>query len=122
MRRRHALIPLLAAAGGLAVTACGDPVSANRDFRALATTTITRVVDAAGLPHTHAVYAGPLVDGSGRAIRGTWFREVCDSADASGDLVADAVLAAVAMEHAATVATLDRDFARFTAIEQLRPA
>jgi len=47
-------------------------------------------------------------------------QELCDEADASGDLVADAVLAAVAAEHAGEVVTMDRDFARFTSVRQIR--
>lgn len=43
-------------------------------------------------------------------------REICDEGDATGDLVPDAVLAALAAEHAATVVTLDRDFARFPSV------
>lgn len=48
-------------------------------------------------------------------------RRLCDEADASGDLVPDAVLGAVAIEHGGTVATLDRDFARFPSVRRLRP-
>ncbi|MGH3815283.1 MAG: type II toxin-antitoxin system VapC family toxin [Pseudonocardiaceae bacterium] len=49
----------------------------------------------------------------------TLLRELCDEADASGDLVPDAVLAAVAAEHDCDVATLDRDFARFTSVRHI---
>lgn len=48
-------------------------------------------------------------------------RRICAEADASGDLVPDAVLAAIALEHAGTVATLDRDFGRFTSVAHVRP-
>lgn len=48
-------------------------------------------------------------------------RGVCDEGDATGDLVPDAVLAAIALEHACTVATLDRDFARFASVSIVRP-
>lgn len=48
-------------------------------------------------------------------------RELCDEADASGDLIPDAVLAAVAAEHHCDVVTLDRDFARFTSVRHIRP-
>lgn len=48
-------------------------------------------------------------------------RQLCEEADATGDLVPDAVLAAVAVEHGATVATLDRDFGRFASVHHLRP-
>ena len=48
-------------------------------------------------------------------------RELCDEADASGDLMPDAVLAAIAVEHHCGVVTLDRDFARFTSVRNFRP-
>lgn len=48
-------------------------------------------------------------------------RRLCEEADAGGDLVPDAVLGAIALEHGAAVASLDRDFARFTSIEHVRP-
>ncbi len=41
------------------------------------------------------------------------FAELCREANARGNLVADAAHAAVAIEHSATLVTLDRDFARF---------
>jgi toxin-antitoxin system PIN domain toxin len=37
-------------------------------------------------------------------------------ADAAGDLIPDAVLGAIALEHGCEVATLDRDFARFGSV------
>lgn len=40
---------------------------------------------------------------------------------ASGPLVMDAVLAAIAIEHGATIATTDRDFARFPKIKWTNP-
>ncbi|HEY4003783.1 MAG TPA: type II toxin-antitoxin system VapC family toxin [Pseudonocardia sp.] len=43
-------------------------------------------------------------------------RRLCDEADAVGDLVPDAMLAAIALEHGCEVATLDRDFARFSSV------
>ncbi|WP_300007910.1 type II toxin-antitoxin system VapC family toxin [Pseudonocardia sp.] len=43
-------------------------------------------------------------------------RGLCDKGAATGDLVPDAVLAAVAAEHGCEVATLDRDFARFPSV------
>jgi uncharacterized protein len=49
-------------------------------------------------------------------------RSLCDEADASGDLIADAVIAAVAMEHGCQVVTLDRDFARFSSVDHMRPS
>jgi toxin-antitoxin system PIN domain toxin len=46
----------------------------------------------------------------------TLLRRMCEEADAQGDLVADAVIAALALEHRCTIATLDRDFARFPSV------
>jgi toxin-antitoxin system PIN domain toxin len=51
----------------------------------------------------------------------TLLRELCDEADASGDLIPDAVLAAIAVEHHCEVVTLDRDFARFSSVRHIRP-
>lgn len=48
-------------------------------------------------------------------------RQLCEEADASGDLIPDAVLAAIAVEHHCDVVTLDRDFARFNSVRHLRP-
>ena len=48
-------------------------------------------------------------------------RRLCDEGDASGDLIPDAVLAAMAVEHHCDVATLDRDFARFSSVRVVRP-
>lgn len=48
-------------------------------------------------------------------------RALCDEADALGDLVPDAVIAAVAAEHGCEVMTLDRDFARFESVQHRRP-
>lgn len=48
-------------------------------------------------------------------------QELCEEADAAGDLIPDAVLAAVAAEHHCDVVTLDRDFARFTSVQHIRP-
>lgn len=46
-------------------------------------------------------------------------RGLCDEGNAVGDLVPDAVIAAVAAEHGCAVATLDRDFARFPSVRHL---
>jgi uncharacterized protein len=48
-------------------------------------------------------------------------KRLCLECDAVGDLVPDAVIAALALEHGAAVATLDRDFARFTSVKHLNP-
>ncbi len=48
-------------------------------------------------------------------------RRCCEEADAVGDLVPDAVIAAMALEYGCEVVTLDRDFARFTSVRHHRP-
>jgi toxin-antitoxin system PIN domain toxin len=48
-------------------------------------------------------------------------RQVCEDSAATGDLVPDAVIAAIALEHGCAVASLDRDFARFSSIEHVIP-
>ena len=48
-------------------------------------------------------------------------RELCEEADAVGDLVPDAVLGAVALEYSCDLITLDRDFARFPSVRHRRP-
>jgi predicted nucleic acid-binding protein len=47
--------------------------------------------------------------------------KVCVEADAHGDLVPDAVLAAVAIEHGGAIVSFDRDFARFPGLRWERP-
>lgn len=49
------------------------------------------------------------------------FRRVLADADARGNLVPDAHLAAIAIERGATVATRDRGFARFSDVRWLDP-
>ncbi|HEX7289879.1 MAG TPA: type II toxin-antitoxin system VapC family toxin [Conexibacter sp.] len=48
-------------------------------------------------------------------------RRVIVDADARGNLVPDAHLAAIAIEHGATVATRDRGFARFAGVRWIDP-
>jgi uncharacterized protein len=48
--------------------------------------------------------------------------KLCASAEASGDLVPDAQLAAIALEHACELVSFDRDFARFTELDWSRPS
>jgi uncharacterized protein len=48
-------------------------------------------------------------------------RDLCNEGDALGDLIADAAIAAVAVEHGCEVVTLDRDFARFPSVRHRRP-
>lgn len=51
----------------------------------------------------------------------TLFDQLCRSHHVSGNLVTDAQLAAIALEHGVSVVTLDTDFARFTEIATIRP-
>jgi len=48
-------------------------------------------------------------------------RRVCEDSGATGDLVPDAIIAAIALEHGGAVASLDRDFARFSSIQHVIP-
>jgi len=48
-------------------------------------------------------------------------RRVLVDADARGNLVPDAHLAAIAIEHGATIATRDRGFARFARVRWIDP-
>lgn len=47
--------------------------------------------------------------------------EILHHGQASGPLVMDAVIAALAIEHGATVCTTDRDFARFPDVQWTNP-
>ena len=49
------------------------------------------------------------------------FRELCRLADCSGNLIQDAYLAALALEHNCTYLTTDRDFARFPRLRWQHP-
>lgn len=49
------------------------------------------------------------------------FEAVCTAGNARADLVPDAFLAAVAIENAATIASFDRDFARFDGLDWFVP-
>ena len=49
------------------------------------------------------------------------FERLCRRGDASGDLVPDGQLAAVAVEHGAEGGSFDRDFARFEGLRWSRP-
>ena len=48
-------------------------------------------------------------------------RELVRDAQITGPLVMDAVLAAIAVEHGATVCTADRDFSRFSGLRWMNP-
>lgn len=49
------------------------------------------------------------------------FERVCADGQATGDLVPDAYLAALALDQGAAVATLDRDFTRFAGLRVVTP-
>lgn len=66
-----------------------------------------------GQPH-HVV-----VVGGERAL--ALFEELCRDGEATGDLAADAFLAALTLEQGCELVTLDRDFARFPALRWSRP-
>lgn len=59
-----------------------------------------------------------LRDGSRRL---TIFERLCTESDASGDLAADAWLAALAIERGCTMVSFDRDFSRFDGLRWSRP-
>jgi hypothetical protein len=46
---------------------------------------------------------------------------ICREADITGDLIPDAQLAAIAIEHACELVSFDRDFARFADLRWIRP-
>lgn len=49
-------------------------------------------------------------------------RQLSDEADATGDLIVNAAIAAIAVEHGGEVVSLDRDFGRFPSVRHRRPA
>ena len=49
------------------------------------------------------------------------FEDLCDRFDVAGDLVADAYVAAIAIEQGSAFASLDRDFARFADLDWVVP-
>ena len=51
----------------------------------------------------------------------TILRTLCEEVNAAGDLIPDAALAAIALEHDCKVASLDRDFARFSLVDRVVP-
>jgi uncharacterized protein len=55
------------------------------------------------------------------AAHWTMFRELCTRSDCRGNLVQDAYLAALALEHNCTFVTTDRDFARFHGLRWRHP-
>lgn len=49
------------------------------------------------------------------------FEDLCRRFEATGDLAADAYIAAIALEQGSALASLDRDFARFVGLQWVRP-
>ena len=49
------------------------------------------------------------------------FEELCVGQEAAGNIVNDAALAAIAIEHGCDVVSLDRDFARFEGVRWILP-
>lgn len=80
----------------------------------------TPLTDAFGFIEATCAQPGHVRIGPGHRHLGL-LRRLCEEADVSGALVPDAVLGAVAVEHGAEVATLDRDFARFSSLSHRRP-
>lgn len=68
----------------------------------------------AAQPGYRAIEPGPLHLGIAENL--------CRAADVRGKLVPDAFLAAVAIESAATIASFDRDLARFDGLDWIIPA
>ena len=48
-------------------------------------------------------------------------QQLCEDLDISGDLIPDAQLAAIAVEHGCELVSFDRDFARFPTLRWTRP-
>lgn len=85
------------------------------------------------------VFEKPLTIDEAEAIVGSWLaqpnagivepaerhweilRELLSDGQTTGPLVMDAVLAAIAMEHGATLYTTDRDFSRFPGLKWVNP-
>lgn len=49
------------------------------------------------------------------------FESLCRASEATGDLAADAQLAAIAIEHGGEIVSFDRDFARFADVRWSQP-
>lgn len=77
---------------------------------------------ASALAFTEALRAQPNAVGLSPAGR-HWeiFERLCRDANATGNLVPDAYLAALAIEHGADLVTTDRDFARFPSLRWRHP-
>jgi toxin-antitoxin system PIN domain toxin len=64
-------------------------------------------------PHAHVLVPGP----------GFWdtFASMCGQAEARGNLIPDAYLAALAIEHGCELVTADRDFRKFAGLRSWTP-
>lgn len=71
------------------------------------------VEDWLGQPNARLLQPGPR----------TWalLGSLCEAGQAKGAMVMDAHLAALALEHGATIATTDRDFMRFSGLKIVNP-
>lgn len=70
----------------------------------------------------HAVIEQPgysPLDPGGRHLE--IFEQLCGKADVTGDLAVDTSLAAMAIEYGCTLASIDRDFARFPGLSWVVP-
>jgi uncharacterized protein len=55
-------------------------------------------------------------------VRRTVLRELLDATGVGGNLVSDAHLAALAIQHGAELCTYDSDFTRFPGVVSFRPS
>ena len=87
----------------------------------------------------HRIYARPLTPAAACQLVDAWLSqpnvrliqpgprswailsELCEEGQAKGAMVMDAHLAALALEHGASIATTDRDFMRFPDVEVVNP-
>lgn len=75
-RRKTALLATTGVAAISAIAGCGNPITANHDWRSLSA--LVTVTEHAGAQNLKAVVlAGPLVDASGKPVAKTAFTETC---------------------------------------------
>jgi toxin-antitoxin system PIN domain toxin len=77
--------------------------------------------DACGIVNSWLERPNVAVIGAGEQFWGIFRAQVSD-AQVSGALVTDAALAALALEHGATLCSTDRDFRRFEGLKLLDPS
>jgi uncharacterized protein len=77
--------------------------------------------DACGIVSSWLERPNVAVIGAGERFWGIFQAQVSD-AQVSGPLVTDAALAALALEHGATLCSTDRDFRRFEGLKLLDPS